>query len=309
MGNAAVSADQVQAALDLARDYGQTDGDHHKAWVIDQMTAPTPSAGPRTMARYRKRPVVIEAVRLPSDGLADSPQRAAEVARWCGGRAIATGPGLSSAWAIYIGTLEGEMRADPGDWIIRGVKGEFYPCKPDIFEATYEPAVVIAPTPPAGPPDLAHLRKMLDEGTPLPWEQPAILPRHFYQQGDYFLDIGRCAKPLDAALIVAAVNALPALVRIAEWATEVAAAGCNVTHGGYPRGSTCQDKQDRATTSPDKYSTSYGDEIRVGAHLCHACRAGRLLGVVVAHRPFVDGYGPWPPAAAISGPEASADAG
>jgi len=35
-------------------------------------------------------------------------------------------------------TLEGEMRADLGDWIIKGVKGEFYPCKPDIFEATYE---------------------------------------------------------------------------------------------------------------------------------------------------------------------------
>ncbi len=37
-----------------------------------------------------------------------------------------------------IHTLEGEMRADPLDWIIKGVKGEFYPCKPDIFAATYE---------------------------------------------------------------------------------------------------------------------------------------------------------------------------
>lgn len=40
---------------------------------------------------------------------------------------------------IRIETLEGEMTATLGDWIIRGVKGEFYPCKPDIFEATYEP--------------------------------------------------------------------------------------------------------------------------------------------------------------------------
>ena len=40
---------------------------------------------------------------------------------------------------IAIRTLEGEMRAIPGDWIIRGVQGEFYPCKPDIFAATYEP--------------------------------------------------------------------------------------------------------------------------------------------------------------------------
>jgi hypothetical protein len=41
---------------------------------------------------------------------------------------------------VQIQTLEGTMRADEGDWIIRGVKGELYPCKPDIFEATYEPA-------------------------------------------------------------------------------------------------------------------------------------------------------------------------
>ena len=42
--------------------------------------------------------------------------------------------------ATDIKTLEGVMRADPGDWIITGVKGERYPCKPDIFAATYEPA-------------------------------------------------------------------------------------------------------------------------------------------------------------------------
>ena len=41
---------------------------------------------------------------------------------------------------VLIDTLEGEMRADPGDYIITGIKGETYPCKPDIFEATYEPA-------------------------------------------------------------------------------------------------------------------------------------------------------------------------
>ena len=37
-------------------------------------------------------------------------------------------------------TLEGDMYVSPGDWIIKGIKGEFYPCKPDIFSATYEPA-------------------------------------------------------------------------------------------------------------------------------------------------------------------------
>ena len=41
---------------------------------------------------------------------------------------------------IYVQTLEGSMWAGPWDWIIRGVAGEFYPCKPDIFDATYEPA-------------------------------------------------------------------------------------------------------------------------------------------------------------------------
>ena len=44
--------------------------------------------------------------------------------------------------ALHIVTLEGEMTARPGDWIIRGVGGEFYPCKPDIFAATYEPVEV-----------------------------------------------------------------------------------------------------------------------------------------------------------------------
>jgi len=41
---------------------------------------------------------------------------------------------------VVIETQEGDMTARPGDWIIKGVKGEFYPCKPDIFEATYESA-------------------------------------------------------------------------------------------------------------------------------------------------------------------------
>ena len=58
--------------------------------------------------KFRKRPVVIEAYQTDH--------------------------------ALEIGTLEGTMRADPGDWIITGVQGEQYPCKPDIFEQTYEPA-------------------------------------------------------------------------------------------------------------------------------------------------------------------------
>jgi len=78
------------------------------------------------MNEYRKKPVVIEAACFAevSDG--------SVIAKWCGGSNEA------SPVAIDIKTLEGTMRADLGDWVIKGVKGEFYPCKPDIFEATYD---------------------------------------------------------------------------------------------------------------------------------------------------------------------------
>ncbi len=86
------------------------------------------------VAKFRKKPVVIKAVRCNEH---NPPQ---EVARWCGGK-VEPHPGerqTGGRLVIAIETLEGTMRADPGDWIIRGVQGEFYPCKPDIFEATYE---------------------------------------------------------------------------------------------------------------------------------------------------------------------------
>ncbi len=77
--------------------------------------------------RYRKRPVVIEARQVCS-------VHGSEVAEWCGSKYD------DVLHQIIIGTLEGDMVASSGDWIIRGVKGEFYPCKPDVFELTYEPA-------------------------------------------------------------------------------------------------------------------------------------------------------------------------
>lgn len=82
------------------------------------------------MSFFRKKPVVIEARLVDSqdyDGLV-------ETVRWCGGRAIGWDDKL-----IAIDTLEGTMEAAAGDWIIKGVAGEFYPCKPSIFESTYEP--------------------------------------------------------------------------------------------------------------------------------------------------------------------------
>lgn len=75
--------------------------------------------------KYRKKPVVIEAAMYTRMGL-----EAESVAKWCGGRQTDDG--------LEIDTLEGTMKANYGDYIIKGVQGEFYPCKPDIFEATYE---------------------------------------------------------------------------------------------------------------------------------------------------------------------------
>ena len=84
--------------------------------------------------KFTKRPVVIEALQVGNNGWN-------HVANWCGGEIIRDGRKFS---AILINTLEGKMLAREGDWIIKGVKGEFYPCKPDIFEATYERCVEVA---------------------------------------------------------------------------------------------------------------------------------------------------------------------
>lgn len=79
------------------------------------------------MARFRKKPVVIEAVQwLPAaDGLMPHPPAPQEVVRR-----------VDEGWQIK--TIEGWLDLTPSDWIIRGVAGEHYPCKPDIFAQTYE---------------------------------------------------------------------------------------------------------------------------------------------------------------------------
>ena len=103
--------------------------------------------GTTMTATHRKRPVEIEARQVTRENASD-------IAAWCGGRVIQTAkPGDPDDIyvALEIPTLEGIMRAETthpstwdgarytgGDWIIRGVQGEFYPCKPDIFEQTYE---------------------------------------------------------------------------------------------------------------------------------------------------------------------------
>lgn len=82
------------------------------------------------MPKFRKKPVVIEAMRF--DVL-----NANEIIRWSNVACIKTH--CEGVPALAIETLEGTMIAQKGDWIIRGVAGEFYPCKPEIFAATYEP--------------------------------------------------------------------------------------------------------------------------------------------------------------------------
>lgn len=86
------------------------------------------------MSKFRKKPVVIEAIQLGSVS-------AAEAVAFLGGEEK-----RNIDWSynnktgeVFIITLEGRMLASNTDWIIRGVKGELYPCKPDIFVATYEP--------------------------------------------------------------------------------------------------------------------------------------------------------------------------
>jgi hypothetical protein len=77
--------------------------------------------------KFRKKPVVIDAIRFTGN---DS-----ECMDFC---PIARDP-VDNRPNLIIPTLEGEMLVSLGDWIIRGVNGEYYPCKPDIFDKTYEP--------------------------------------------------------------------------------------------------------------------------------------------------------------------------
>ena len=87
---------------------------------------------------YRKKPVEVEALQFTGD-----PEQAGRLVRWIlyhGGKASYETVDMDTvSGMIRIHTLEGVMCAIPGDYVIRGVHGEFYPCKPDIFAETYDP--------------------------------------------------------------------------------------------------------------------------------------------------------------------------
>ncbi len=116
---------------------------HH----TDQPAGPVYETG-----RYRKKPVVIEARQLPATA---SPAEAHAIYQWVEENTLGSFEPLDAIegrkpWPesgvtidprdgrMVIATLEGGHWVTPGDWVIRGVQGEFYPCKSDVFEATYE---------------------------------------------------------------------------------------------------------------------------------------------------------------------------
>ena len=79
--------------------------------------------------KFRKKPVVVEAIVATVENMK-------EIKEFTGDEGLIYDP-LTDTY--YIRTLEGDMKISSGDYIIKGVAGEFYPCKPDIFEKTYEP--------------------------------------------------------------------------------------------------------------------------------------------------------------------------
>ena len=84
--------------------------------------------------KFRKRPIIIEAIKLIYENVS-------AIRIFIGAGLLADNKpelNLEKEMVLYIPTLEGLMTAKEGDWIIKGVQGEFYPCKPDIFQATYE---------------------------------------------------------------------------------------------------------------------------------------------------------------------------
>jgi len=87
--------------------------------------------------KFRKKPVIVDAIQFTGDNVLD-------VANFCQ-ELLPEDPAMRSLFyfqdanRFVINTLEGDMEVMPGAWVIKGIKGEFYPCKPDIFEQTYEP--------------------------------------------------------------------------------------------------------------------------------------------------------------------------
>ena len=85
------------------------------------------------MPQYRKKPVIVEAIQWTGDAVSTI-----KIEQFIGKELSLTGGRINGDARLHIPTLEGVMEASENDYIIRGIKGEFYPCKQDIFEATYD---------------------------------------------------------------------------------------------------------------------------------------------------------------------------
>ena len=90
------------------------------------------------MAKFRKKPVVIEAVQWDGLNLEEVKNFVSDNAYYATNDAAWKANVFRPITNITIHTLEGDMKVSENDYIIKGVDGEFYPCKPDIFEKTYE---------------------------------------------------------------------------------------------------------------------------------------------------------------------------
>lgn len=140
------------------------------------MSTPTNDTPAPQWAVYRKKPVAIQAIQWTGENLCEVINFTGKHPRWSE---------WFATWEDYearvradggifkIITLEGAMEATPGDWIIRGVKGEHYPCKPDIFAATYEPTAPTAQPDAERPLSWDEVHESVAQpaatGTPLDW--------------------------------------------------------------------------------------------------------------------------------------------
>lgn len=157
------------------------------------------------MGKYRKKPVVIEARQYPGHSI-EGVDNLMAFEEWLEPIAKAAGrwPLKYVGQSLIIPTLEGDHEAKPGDYIIQGVQGEIYPCKPDIFEATYDVVATLASIPHS---DAGQINWKAE------WEAASLSSIRYRKALDRICDLGCCGgkgslqKALDIA--VSAVSSTP----------------------------------------------------------------------------------------------------
>lgn len=161
--------------------------------------------------QYRKKPVVIEAIHYTGAGNFADPR----LPDWMW-KALETGVAFNRKGELMLKTLEGEHLVSPGDWVVRGVKGELYPCKPDIFAATYEQAS-------ATDSDAVDLDKL--EALAKAARLSALRPGIQAQAKDYFGLVHAMTPDTVLALIAQARAAAPVLPNEFAWPEPPASKG------------------------------------------------------------------------------------